>query len=158
MLYPGTTAPRTVGSWRILALNCLLLVIYRHVAGAEVHRAGLQLADAAAAADRLIVDLNVGVLVVVLAEPLLVNGIGEGRPGPVQFRLGHRAARQRCHAQDYPERANHVVVPPEFCAVSMTNRFYARLVTEWLQAGEIRVKREAHSACKWFKAREFLGN
>src|SRR6185369_1980044 len=56
-----------------------LLVGHRTVTGTEVERAGKNLADSATGTDGLIVDLNVGVEFVVLAEPLGVDRIREGR-------------------------------------------------------------------------------
>ena len=56
-----------------------LLVGHGTVGGAEVDRTLGDLADAAAGADGLIVDLHARVLLAVFAEPLGVDGIREGR-------------------------------------------------------------------------------
>src|SRR4051794_23114855 len=52
-----------------------LLVGHWTIAGAELDGLGKHLSDAAAAADRLVIDLNIAVLLVILAEPLGVHGI-----------------------------------------------------------------------------------
>src|SRR5437879_3320265 len=54
-----------------LALHCRqLLVRHRSVAGAEINGSGSDLTDTATAADGLIVELNVRMLIVIFAEPL----------------------------------------------------------------------------------------
>src|ERR1019366_9917453 len=46
-----------------------LLVGGRHVRGAKIHRSGRDLADSAAGTDGLVVDLDAGVRLAVLAKP-----------------------------------------------------------------------------------------
>src|SRR5205814_1222416 len=62
--------------------------------GAEVDRALEHLADAAAAADRLVVDLEIRVALVELVEPLRVERVGEGRARAGDERGGVREPRQ----------------------------------------------------------------
>src|SRR5205823_10889911 len=56
-----------------------LFVAHGAVTGAKIHRFGLKLLNAAAAANRLIIDLNVRVGLVIFAEPFGINRIREGR-------------------------------------------------------------------------------
>ena len=60
-----------------------LLVGHWAVASTEVNGAGQHLADSAAAADRLIVDLNLGVGLVILAKPLGIHRIRKSCARPV---------------------------------------------------------------------------
>ena len=80
-----------MGKWRILHFDCgELFVGHRAIGGAEIDRAGLQLANTAARADRLIVNLNVGVRRVVDVKPFRIDGVGERSAGGVEehgFRL-----------------------------------------------------------------------
>ena len=69
-----------------------LRLVHRPVGGAEVHRALGELADAAAGADGLVVDLHAGLLVVGV-EPLRIDRIGERGAGPVQG-LGSERCRR----------------------------------------------------------------
>ena len=68
-------------------------LVHRAVGGAEVHGALGELADAAAGADGLIVDLDAGLLVVGV-EPLGVDRIRERSPGAGEG-LGVAAGPQR---------------------------------------------------------------
>ena len=78
-LTTGTTPPMTVG-------NCTrpsfveVLALQRRVGGAEVDGLGLDLLDAAARADRLVVQADAGLLLVGV-RPLGVDRVGEGRAG-----------------------------------------------------------------------------
>jgi hypothetical protein len=54
-----------------------LIVGHGHVTGPKIHRGFCYLADSTSAANGLIVDLNIGMDLVVLTEPLGVNGIGK---------------------------------------------------------------------------------
>jgi hypothetical protein len=84
-----------------------LLVGHGTVAGAEIHRALQHLADAAAAADGLVVDGHVGMLVVILAEPLGVDGIRERGARRVQIGLGQggrHTQEQKGEKQDSPDQ------------------------------------------------------
>jgi len=69
---------RNVHRFNLGALN--LLVIHGAVGGTEVDRTLGDLTDAAAGADGLIIDLDVGILLAVFAEPFGVDRVGEGRP------------------------------------------------------------------------------
>ena len=60
-----------------------LAVRHRHIAGTKVYRAFRHLANAAAAANGLIVDLNARMQLLVFAEPLRINGIRERGARPV---------------------------------------------------------------------------
>ena len=64
-----------------------LLIGHRTVAGAKVHHAFGHLANTAAAADRLVVDLHIRVRFTVLAKPFLVNRVGERGARACQFDL-----------------------------------------------------------------------
>ena len=61
-----------------------LLVAHGAIGSAEINGAGLQLADAAAGADGLIIDLNIGMCGVVNVEPFGIDGIGERGAGGVE--------------------------------------------------------------------------
>ena len=72
----GTTAPSTVGIWISLTLELgQHLVGHGHVGSAKVHQAAGHLANAAAGADRLIVDLDAGMRGAVLGEPFGIDRI-----------------------------------------------------------------------------------
>ena len=86
-----------------------LLIAHGAVAGAKIHRARLHLTNPAAAANRLIVDLNIGMQIVVLVKPLGVDRVRKGCAGSVQSRLRQRASGKHSDAEEHPERANHVV-------------------------------------------------
>ena len=60
------------------------LIGHRGIARAEVHRLVQELADTAAAADGLVVDLDIGMSLVIFAEPLLVHRIGKSCSSSVQ--------------------------------------------------------------------------
>ena len=74
-----------------------LLVGHRTVGGAEVHRAGGDLLDPAAAADRLVVEPHLGIDLRVFVEPLGVDRVRKRRPRAVDQRLrpGRRGERAR---------------------------------------------------------------
>ncbi len=70
-----------------------LLVRHGDVAGAKIDRARRNLADAATAADRLVVDLDPGMGGAVLTKPLGINRIGEGRSRSIELLRVPRADR-----------------------------------------------------------------
>ncbi len=71
-----------------LGLCCAQLVVrHRAVTGAKIHRSFGHLANPAAAADRLIVDLHVRMCLAVFAEPFLINRVGERSARAGQLRL-----------------------------------------------------------------------
>src|ERR1700753_4050507 len=70
-----------------------LLVVHRAVRGAEINGAFGNLLDPGAGADRLIVDLNVTVSLVVFVEPLGVNGVGESSACTVDQKIALRVER-----------------------------------------------------------------
>jgi hypothetical protein len=70
-----------------------LLVAHWAVAGPEVDCSRQHLANAATAADRLVVDLNVRVNFVILVEPLRINGIRECRTCAIQGSLRRQKRR-----------------------------------------------------------------
>ncbi len=82
-----------------------LLVGHRAVGGAEEDRTGAELADAAARADGLIVDLHVRVQLVVVAEPLRIDRVGERCPRSVDLHVlrdrRKRQERHREHCEDF---------------------------------------------------------
>ncbi len=64
----------------VLILESLeLIVVQEGIGCAEIHSAFGHLLDAAARADGLIVDLKIGVLLVVLVEPLGIHGVRKCR-------------------------------------------------------------------------------
>ena len=84
-----------------------LLISHAHVTGAEINGSSDDLANAAAAANRLIVDLNLRVLLVVLAKPLGINRIWKCSACSVQSRLGcRRTDQQRCNCKG-PLKTSH---------------------------------------------------
>src|ERR1700694_796044 len=84
-----------------------LFIGHRAIAGAEVDRSCLNLFDPAAAANRLIVDLNVGMQVMVLAEPLGINWVGESSARPGQICLCGCSAYQQNYAQPNAQVESH---------------------------------------------------
>ncbi len=87
-----------------------LLIRHGAIAGAEIHGLRQDLANAAAAADRLVVELNIRMGLVVFAEPLLVHRIRKSSACPVQSGL----AESR-YSQNYAQKRNaayHAMVPP----------------------------------------------
>ena len=89
-----------------------LLVSHRAVASTEVNCARQYLADAAAAAYGLIVDFNVGMKLVVLAEPFGIHRVGKGRPGSVQ--CGLREGGERQGQTQNRDAAYHARMPPGY--------------------------------------------
>ena len=82
-----------------------LVVGHRPVARAEEDRLARQLLDAAARADRLVVDLDVGVDLVVLGEPLRVDRVREGGAGAVDLdRSAPRASAAAANPSESPNR------------------------------------------------------
>ncbi len=87
-----------------------LFVAHGAVGGAEINRAGLQLADAAAGADGLIIDLNIGMRGVVDVEPFGIDGVGERSAGGVEkhgsaLRCGAgRGERHREHHEPHNQQ------------------------------------------------------
>jgi hypothetical protein len=69
----------------------------RSVGGAEGHGLGLDLLDAAAGADRLIVETNAS-LFLIRIRPLGIDRIGEGRPRPGD--LGGTGRRHGCRQHE----------------------------------------------------------
>ncbi len=65
-----------------------LLGVHRDVGRAEIDVLGGELLDAAAAADRLIVDRHVGVLLIINVEGFGKERVVEARSGPGQLRSG----------------------------------------------------------------------
>src|SRR5207245_1278722 len=61
----------------LVLVRLQLLVVHRPVGGAKIHRAFGHLLDPASRSNGLIVDLNVGILLVVLVEPFGINGVRE---------------------------------------------------------------------------------
>ena len=59
-----------------------LIVVHGAIGSAEIHGAFGDLLDAAARADRLVIDLQMDVLLVVFVKPLGIHGIGKCRAGP----------------------------------------------------------------------------
>ena len=87
-----------------------LLVGHRAVGGAEVDRALGDLPDATPAADRLVVDLEVGEAFVEFVEPLGVDRVREGRPRARDEYRGARRDRGERETQNrsHPDSLSHV--------------------------------------------------
>ena len=82
----GTTAPKHGGDVLDLYLGGVqLLVGHGTIAGAKINRARGHLANPAAAANGLVVDLDPGMGRAVLAEPLGINRIRKGRTRSIEL-------------------------------------------------------------------------
>ena len=68
----------------------------RLIRSAEIHGLGLDLGDAAAGADGLVIDLDPGEGII-LVGPLGIDGIGKRRPGPVDGYVGGRRGAGQAH-------------------------------------------------------------
>ena len=68
---------------------CLFQLVIRHgaIAGAKVDRTGDHLSDSPAASNRLVIDLDIRMELVVLAKPLRIDWIGKGSTCSIQRRL-----------------------------------------------------------------------
>ena len=93
MLTTGTMPPITIGNWTRPFLSSSSPV-ERRVGGAEGDGLGLDLLDAAAGADRLVVQADAGLLLVGVG-PLGVDRVGEGRAGAGNIGGGRRPMAQR---------------------------------------------------------------
>src|SRR5207244_141489 len=86
-----------------------LLGVHRSIGRAEVDRALRDLANPAAGTDRLIVDLNVRVDLVVFGEPLGINRGRESRSRAVQLdRLGRGGNGRQSHARGARDQVEDV--------------------------------------------------
>jgi hypothetical protein len=74
-----------------------LFIGHGAITSAEINGAGLNLLDAAAAANGLIVDFDVRVLIVVLIKPLGIHGVWESRARTGQIRFRARRAEHCGH-------------------------------------------------------------
>ena len=93
---------------RILVFACAQLFVgHGDIAGSEIDRTVQDLANAAAAADRLVVDLHVRVQLVVFAEPLGIHGVREGGARSIQCGLPHDRQRQRETCQQQCDAIYH---------------------------------------------------
>ena len=90
-----------------------LLVVHRLIGRAEEDGPARQLADAGAGSERLIVDADVRVQLVVLGEPLRVDRIRERRAGAVDLGAAAGRCRRRCARSQAA-----VAHPPEHPATS----------------------------------------
>ena len=70
-----------------------LFVFHRAVAGPKVNGSSRDLGDAATATDRLVVDFDVRMLLMILIKPFGINGIRES--GACAIELGLRERWQR---------------------------------------------------------------
>ena len=77
-----------------------LLILHGAVAGSEVNSASSYLRNSAAAANRLVVDLNIGVLLMVFIKPFRVDRIREGGTRCVELGLRYNRKGQ-CKQRDY---------------------------------------------------------
>ena len=84
-----------------------LLIGHGPVGGSEVDRAGRDLADAAARADRLVVEIDVRVDLGVFGEPLGIDWVWEGGAGAVdQENLGGGRCMAR-QSRDHGDQEQH---------------------------------------------------
>src|SRR5579863_7694684 len=73
-----------------------LLIRHRCVGSAKIDGSGLQLADASARTDRVVVDLNVRMEPVVFGKPLRVNRIWKGGASSIEQQGGFRRGSWGC--------------------------------------------------------------
>src|SRR5690349_23839537 len=78
-----------------------LLVRHRAVAGAKIDGASADLSDSTTAADGLVVDRDIGVQLVIIAEPLRIHWIRKRGTGAGQSGLRERKSSQREYQKDY---------------------------------------------------------
>ncbi len=84
----------------------LFQLVIRHgaIGGAKVDRTGDHLSNSPAASNRLVIDLDVGMELEVLAKPLGVDRIGKGSTRSIQVRLpkgrqgDEGTPQQQCHS------------------------------------------------------------
>ena len=86
-----------------------LVIRHRPVGRSEIDGLIEQLANPAAGADGLIVDLHVAVGLVVLIEPLRINRVGEGRSSGIQQDLP-RAKASVAPAQQTSTRSDTFII------------------------------------------------
>src|SRR5208337_286839 len=75
---------------------------HRTVACSEINRAVDHLADPAATANGLVIDLNVRMQLVIFAEPLGIDGIRKGGSSSIQRGLGNCGnSKNRAHQNEH---------------------------------------------------------
>src|SRR5262245_47038367 len=85
-----------------------LAIVHGTIGRAEVNSPFCYLFDTTARADRLIVDLHVGLHFVVVAKPLRINRIRECRARPVQKHLGRAWEKRESGDDQTPYRRQAV--------------------------------------------------
>src|SRR6185437_8645903 len=84
-----------------------LLVCHWPVARAKIHGSRHELANSRAAANALVVDLNVGMGVVIFTEPLLIDRVREGRARGIQIFGNGRSNHQHNGAHQQQKASDH---------------------------------------------------
>ncbi len=129
-----------------------LLVVHRPIAGTEVDGSLGGLFDAAARSNGLVVELNLGVILVVLVEPLRVDRVGECRASAGHQRLGgDRCARQNHRARygqgSFDHRAQSFRLAswrwPHQSAANLTIEVGHSLAEAWVLGTDV-----AHLGCR----------
>src|SRR5260370_40993977 len=97
-----------------------LVIVHGTVGCAEIHSAFGHLLDAAARADGLIVDLKIGVLLVVLVEPLGIHGVRKCRTRSVdrEHVIRPQNSRDGENYQKHSYTSLHSSSPSEMIAFS----------------------------------------
>src|SRR5208283_3487430 len=90
------------------------------IARPEVDGAINDLPDSAAASDRLVIDLNVRMELVIFAEPLGIHGVRESGACPVQRSLGKCRQSEQC-AQQNKHGSSHQFYDPSSNRYSGSN-------------------------------------
>src|SRR6266436_1727161 len=112
-----------------------LLVVHGTIGGAEIHGAFGDLFDAAARTDGLVVDLNIGILLVVFIEPLRIHGVRK-RCARTVDREGAIGPQNASYAENYQEHSSdslHASSPSEQFVFSQGKEVCLPIVTTLLQ-------------------------
>src|SRR5258708_37690581 len=120
----------------VLVLIALeLLVVHGTIRGAKIHGSFGDLFDAAAPTDGLVVDLNIGILLVVFIEPLRVHGVRK-RCARTVDREGAIGPQNASYGENYQEHSSdslHASSPSKTIVFSKGNQVCSPIVTALLQ-------------------------
>src|SRR5713226_9749511 len=119
----------------LILVGLELLVVHGAIGGAEIHGAFGDLLDAAAGADRLIVDLKIGVPLVVFVEPLGIHGVRKCCARTVNRECAIRP-QDTGDGENYQEHSCnsfHGSSPSEIIVFSRECKVCASIVTALLQ-------------------------
>ena len=109
-----------------------LFIAHRPVGGPKVYCSSQKLANAAPGANRLVINLNVWMQLVILVKPFGINRVGEGSARAVHqhriaLRLRYAAQtqeqRQHCHSFDH----DHYAYPPVKSYLALLHHCYSRI-------------------------------